>query len=114
MNATKGWLELLSHEVETAPLELLEETAADLERARIRVLRRIAATSAPAPKNGNGEELLTPEEVAERLKVAKPYVYDLCRRGDLPSVPVGPRYVRIPRRAFEEYVRARERRREGA
>jgi excisionase family DNA binding protein len=47
--------------------------------------------------------LLTAEEVAEALKIARSRVFDLLAGGDLPSVQIG-RSRRITRTALEEYV----------
>lgn len=46
---------------------------------------------------------LTTEEVAQALKVSKLTVYDLIKKGDLPSYRVG-RQIRVNRTALEEYT----------
>jgi excisionase family DNA binding protein len=51
------------------------------------------------------EQLLTAAEVAARLAVPKAFVYKLARRGELPTLHVGARYVRIPATALEKWVR---------
>lgn len=45
---------------------------------------------------------LTTEEVAQSLKVSKLTVYDLIKKGELPSFRVG-RQIRVDRKAFEQY-----------
>jgi excisionase family DNA binding protein len=42
----------------------------------------------------SSNELLTPEELAERLKVPISWVYEASRQGRIPSVKIG-RYVRF-------------------
>jgi excisionase family DNA binding protein len=39
--------------------------------------------------------LLTAEDVAQILRVPRVFVYELARRGELPAVRVGDRYVRF-------------------
>lgn len=41
-------------------------------------------------------EMLTPIEAAQLLKVGKRKIYDLCRSGDLPSIKLGARGLRVP------------------
>jgi excisionase family DNA binding protein len=45
-------------------------------------------------RHNNPEHLLTPEELAERLKVPLSWVYENSRTGKIPSVKLG-RYVRF-------------------
>jgi len=52
-------------------------------------------------------ELLTKQEVAAMLKVNVRTVDRMCRRRELPSIRVGERYIRIPKRAISEYLRRR-------
>ena len=51
------------------------------------------------------EQMLTVDEVAEWLKLEKPYVYQLARTGVLGSTRFG-RYVRIPAGSVRAYIRA--------
>jgi excisionase family DNA binding protein len=50
-------------------------------------------------------QLLTVDEVAEWLRLEKPYVYQLARSGALTRVCLG-RYVRIPAGAVRAYIMA--------
>jgi excisionase family DNA binding protein len=52
-------------------------------------------------------QLLRAEEVAELLSVAKTFVYELSRRGELPTVNVGC-YRRYRREAIERWIAERE------
>jgi excisionase family DNA binding protein len=51
-------------------------------------------------------ELLTAQEVADRLKIGKSTVYLLCRRGELPSLAIH-RSVRIPADALRRWLEQR-------
>lgn len=51
-------------------------------------------------------QLLTVDEVAEWLRLEKPYVYRLARTGELHRVYLGARYVRIPAGAVRAYITA--------
>lgn len=50
-------------------------------------------------------QLLTVDEVADWLRLEKPYVYRLARTGELHRVYLG-RYVRIPAAAVRAYIMA--------
>lgn len=41
------------------------------------------------------DQLLTIAQVAELLGVPKAYAYELARRGELPKIRVGPKYIRV-------------------
>jgi excisionase family DNA binding protein len=47
--------------------------------------------------------LLTPEEVADALRIGRAKVYDLMRNGHLRSIKIGGSR-RVPRSALEQYV----------
>lgn len=49
------------------------------------------------------EALLTPEEVAAQLRVARKTVVVMAREGKLPSVRVG-RFVRFERQQIEHWI----------
>jgi len=48
--------------------------------------------------------LLTASDVAEILRVPRSLVYALARRGDLPTVSVGDRYVRFRDEALRWWI----------
>jgi excisionase family DNA binding protein len=54
--------------------------------------------SAPLPR------LLTANDVAKVLRVPRSFVYALARRGELPMVRIGDRYVRFRRDALERWI----------
>jgi excisionase family DNA binding protein len=49
------------------------------------------------------DELLTPEEVADILKVGRTKVYELMDRGELPSIKID-RCRRIPRSGVDGFI----------
>jgi excisionase family DNA binding protein len=51
---------------------------------------------------------LTAEDVAGLLGVRPAFVYALARRGDLPTVRVGERYIRFRAEALESWIVERE------
>ena len=55
----------------------------------------------------SGDKLLTAEEVAAMLAVKPTYVYELSRRGEIPTVTLG-RYRRYRVEAIQEWIEQRE------
>jgi excisionase family DNA binding protein len=57
---------------------------------------RQAVKEAMQETNGNGStaELLTPEDLADRLKVPLSWVYEQSRQGNIPTHRIG-RYIRF-------------------
>lgn len=51
--------------------------------------------------------VLTVPEVAAELQIPASTVYDLIRRGEIPSVRVGKR-IRVPKRRLEQWVNGRD------
>jgi excisionase family DNA binding protein len=78
-----------------------------LETLKVRLWGRAVAQAVPirSERAPADERLLTAVEVAARLAVPKAFVYELARRGELPTLHVGARYVRIPATALEEWVK---------
>ncbi len=74
------------------------EALADLRRQAARLLadldHAVTLKAAEAPMVAEPERLLDASEVAERLNLEVPYVYDLIRRGILPAVQIG-KYKRV-------------------
>ena len=52
--------------------------------------------------------LLVAEDVAALLGVSPAFVYALVRRGELPAVRVGDRYVRFRSEAVQDWIAERE------
>ena len=54
------------------------------------------------------DRLLTMPEAAERLGITEHQAREMGRRGDLPVVTVGKRFVRVRVRTLEDWIRRRE------
>jgi excisionase family DNA binding protein len=54
------------------------------------------------------DRLLTMPEVADRLAVTEHQAREMGRRGELPTVTVGERFVRVRASALDEWIRRRE------
>ena len=81
----------------------MSEPLATLETVLEQLLRRIVREEVQTLQNGKAEELLTPEELAERLKVPRSWVYEQSRLGKIPTHRIG-RYIRFD---LFEILRAR-------
>jgi excisionase family DNA binding protein len=55
-----------------------------------------------------GGRLLTADDVAGVLGVPRTFVYALARRGELPTVRVGERYVRFRTQALDQWIEHQE------
>jgi excisionase family DNA binding protein len=75
------------------------ETDAAARAARLRALADDLERQQADPLSRD----LTLREAAARLNVSRPYVSELCLRGELTFVRVGRRGVRVPAQALEEY-----------
>jgi excisionase family DNA binding protein len=63
---------------------------------------------AEAPVAARPARLLGAAEVAEVLGVRETFVYELARRGELPAVRIGERYVRFRPEALWAWIEQRE------
>jgi excisionase family DNA binding protein len=81
--------------------ELLAQLAGLQSLLLSRLLVVEVQSSSPRPPD---DRLLTIPEVAERLSVPPAYAYELARRGELPTVRVGRKYIRVPLSAFEKWL----------
>jgi excisionase family DNA binding protein len=72
----------------------MNEAGSMLETALESLLRRIVREELQSLANGKQAELLTPEELAERLKVPRSWVYQQSRQGNIPTHRLG-RYIRF-------------------
>lgn len=69
------------------------------------------AGGAPAPDSlipAAGGRLLTADDVAGLLGVPRTFVYALSRRGSLPTVRIGDRYVRYRAQTIHEWIAGQE------
>jgi excisionase family DNA binding protein len=62
----------------------------------------------PSGDPSHGARLLVADDVAGLLGVSPAFVYALVRRGDLPAVRVGGRYVRFRSQAVDEWIAMHE------
>ena len=60
------------------------------------------------PRAGRPARLLGAADVAQVLGVRETFVYELARRGELPTVRVGERYVRFRPEALWGWIEAQE------
>ncbi len=73
----------------------MTESATPLENAFEALLRRIIREEIRASNGDKGpDELLSPEELAARLKVPPTWVYEQSRQGKIPTHRIG-RYIRF-------------------
>jgi len=73
----------------------MTESTTPLENALEALLRRIIREEIRAANGDKGpDELLSPEELAARLKVPPTWVYEQSRQGKIPVHRVG-RYIRF-------------------
>jgi excisionase family DNA binding protein len=61
-----------------------------------------------APIEERPSRLLGADEVASLLGVPTGFVYSLARRGELPNVRIGERYVRFRAHALERWIADQE------
>ena len=73
----------------------MSQSATPLENALEALLRRVVREEIRAANGDKGpDELLSPEELAARLKVPPTWVYEQSRQGKIPVHRVG-RYIRF-------------------
>jgi len=53
----------------------------------------------------NDDLVMTVESMAKALHISRNLAYDAVRRGEIPSIRVGKRYL-IPRHALEKFLRS--------
>ena len=62
--------------------------------ALLDAFREVVREEIAAQRNGHTVELLTPEELASRIKVPISWVYEQSRQGNIPTHRLG-RYIRF-------------------
>jgi excisionase family DNA binding protein len=96
----------LARLVAEAPASSLPDLIGALAQAHALALARLVA---PAPeRHGPEDALLAMPEVARRLGVTEYQAREMGRRGELPTILVGERRVRVRAGALEEWIRRRE------
>jgi excisionase family DNA binding protein len=66
-------------------------------------LMNSAPAQASPPVDVKPEPLLTVPEVAQQLRLAKGFVYELIRQGQIAAIPSGKKHIRVTRQAVEAY-----------
>jgi excisionase family DNA binding protein len=102
--ALEGLVRELEQLLETATPENLPEVLGVLERARARAFERLVTAPASLPE----DPLLTIPEVAKRLSIKVSQARELGRRGELPTITVGERFVRVRQSSLDGWIRRRE------
>jgi excisionase family DNA binding protein len=53
---------------------------------------------------GEGRVFYTPAEAADRLRMGRTRLYELIARGEIRAIRLGPRMIRIPVAALDEWL----------
>lgn len=91
---------------EAEPAELPALVGAFAQAQAVALARLTTRTS--EDRGPADDRLLTMPEVAERLGITEHQAREMGRRGELPTVPVGDRFVRVRPSALEDWIRRRE------
>lgn|SRR2546425_4483649 len=102
-------IELLANprRVDELPPDRIPSLLGDLECLRVRLWGRVAhlpSSGTATSGDMNTTVLLDVPTVAKRLHVPPSHVYELGRRGELPTVKIGPKYVRVRVDDLERYI----------
>ena len=90
----------------------LIDVVRDASQAREQLRQNHAAPTpldvfSPTPPRST-EALLTADDVADILGVPRTFVYALARRGELPTVRIGDRYVRFRSETLQRWIEQHE------
>ncbi len=93
------------------PRDQVPALLGELERLRASLWGRVTSLqpcdNAHSAPQGADDRLLTVPEVAELLTMHVSSLYEMARRGELPSVRVG-KHVRVPATALRQWLAQRE------
>jgi excisionase family DNA binding protein len=102
-------------ELDKLILKAVPEVRPSLVVALAARLAQLGAVLAVPTEKGNGstapaveDRLLTMPEAAERLGITEHQAREMGRRGELPVVTVGKRFVRVRIGTLEDWIRQRE------
>jgi excisionase family DNA binding protein len=98
--------DLLRAVAEAPPAEL-PAVVVTLAQAQAVALGRLM-TRGPEDRARADDRLLTMPEVAERLGVTEHQAREMGRRGELPTLTVGDRFVRVRAVTLDDWIRRRE------
>lgn len=104
---SKGLQALLLRVVSGAQCADLPAIVGALAQAHAHALARLVNPAERQEDDGE-DRLLTMPEVSERLGITEHQARELGRRGELPTIIVGERHVRVRRLALLEWIRRRE------
>jgi excisionase family DNA binding protein len=87
----------------------MREQPASIREIRGRISDRDGSTEPPpTASESRPGRLLEAEDVADLLGVNATFVYALVRRGDLPAVRIGERYVRFRAQTLARWIEEQE------
>lgn len=66
--------------------------------------KAVAPTGSGHSEVGAEDRLLTVAEAATMLNVPRQFAYELARRGEIPTVRVGQKYIRVPLRGLKKVL----------
>lgn len=102
---------ILAHQilqaVAEAPPPALPHLVGALSHAQAIALARLARRT-PEDSPPGEDRLLTMPQVAERLAVTEHQAREMGRRGELPVITVGNRFVRVRTKALDDWIRRQE------
>ena len=84
------------------PVQIVAALLVKLVGIQTTLLGRLIVGSASESTTRSPGILLTIEEVAKRLDIEKDFAYELARRGELPVIRVGKKYLRVAPAALEK------------
>jgi len=93
----------LEAELSALPREHCCELIGELERLKARVWCRLLYSGSAPPELIICVPLLTVDQIAERLQVARARVYELIRQGKLPVVRIG-KHIRMEATRLEAWI----------
>jgi excisionase family DNA binding protein len=96
-------------EIEAAEVAELPAIIGAHEAAKALAWSRLSGAQPPAPAQPDPNRLLTMRVVAMRLGIGEWNAREMGRRGEIPTVRVGGKGVRVRESALNEYIRKNER-----
>jgi predicted DNA-binding transcriptional regulator AlpA len=94
--------------VMATPTDELSHLIGQLEAAKAQALARLCTPGTLVEPHSQADRLLTMPQVADRLGITVHQAREMGRRGELPVIVVGERFVRVRGRSLEEWIRRRE------
>lgn len=58
-------------------------------------------------RNEDKKQMLTVRDIQKRLNIGRKQAYELVKQEDFPSIRVGERSIRIPRFAYQSWLRSK-------